>query len=353
MQLLQQGHPEIMSAPLRYKSELQLIDSIEKLTRRVFPHPRHLILPIGDDAAAFQPSKGSLLLVSSDALIEGIHFDLEYFSAQDLGWKSLAVNLSDIAAMGGKPRLFTTSIGLPPELDPRFIHRFYQGMLKLALTFGVCLAGGDTCASSGGIFLDVTILGEVPYRQMITRSGACVGDIICVTGELGGSAIGLEIMQRHFSRIPHKSAHTLRQLRPSPRVEIGRWLAEHQMASAMIDLSDGLSMDLHRLAAKSNVGAFLEASDFPRPPVGPKLASMLTHSLLHYTLNGGEDYELLFTVPHKLKSRIPSSLHGIRITPIGEIIPRSRGCLMRVGGQTAKLLPRGFDHFRQREHRAE
>lgn len=346
MWLLRLGHSEIMSALPRHKSELQLIDSIEKLTRRVFPHPRGLVLPIGDDAAAFRPSQGSLLLVSSDALIEGIHFDLRYYSARDLGWKSLAVNLSDIAAMGGKPRWFTTSLAWPPELDPRFLHQLYQGMMKLARTFGVVLAGGDTCASSGGIFLDITILGEVSRRRMITRSGARLGDIICVTGELGGSAIGLEILQRNLSGVPHKDTYTLRQLRPSPRVEIGRWLAEHRMASAMIDLSDGLSMDLNRLATKSNVGAFLDAAVLPCPPVAPKLASMLTHSLLHYTLNGGEDYELLFTVPRKLKSRIPSSIHGIRITPIGEITPRSHGCLIKVGSQAAKLLPRGFDHFR-------
>jgi thiamine-monophosphate kinase len=345
MRLLLRGHTEIMSASPRHRSEIQLINSIEKLTRKVFPHPPRLILPIGDDAAAFQPSTGSLMLISSDALIEGTHFDLGYFSAQDLGWKSLAVNLSDIAAMGGKPRLFTTSLGLPPDLPPRFIHHFYQGMLNLAQKYGVFLAGGDTCASKAGIFLDVTIIGEVPPHQMITRSGAQVGDIICVTGELGGSAIGLEVMRRDLSRVPQKRTYTLRQLRPSPRIEIGRWLSIHGMASAMIDLSDGLSMDLHRLADRSNVGVFLDASVLPCPPVGPKLASMLTHSLLHYTLNGGEDYELLFTVPRRLKSRIPSSLHGIRITSIGETAPRSRGCLVRIGDQTTKLFPRGFEHF--------
>jgi thiamine-monophosphate kinase len=220
-------------------------------------------------------------------------------------------------------------------------------MLKLAQSAGVFLAGGDTCASKGGIFLDIAILGEVSPREIIPRSGALPGDILCVTGELGSSAIGLEILQRRLASFPGKNSYTSRHLRPSPRIEIGRWLARHHMASAMIDLSDGLSLDLHRLAAKSKVSAIVEAAALPRLPIAPKLASMLTHSLLHYALNGGEDYELLFAVPRSVKSRIPSSIRGIKITPIGEIISLSKGCLLRVGNQTTKLSPRGFDHFRE------
>jgi thiamine-monophosphate kinase len=336
-----------MPGRIRPKSEAQFVHSIQKLVGRTGPALPELILPIGDDAAAFQPSKGSLLLVSSDALIEGIHFQLNYFSPGDLGWKALAVNLSDIAAMGGTPRLFTTSLAIPPTMSRHFLHRFYQGMLELAQKAGVALAGGDTCASRKDFFLDVTILGEVPRKQLIPRSGAQPGDILFVTGELGGSAIGLEFLQRGLD-LHGKTQYLKRHLRPVPRLDVGRWLGKNRLATAMIDLSDGLSIDLHRLLTSSGVGARLQATLLPPPRFSRKLASMLSHSLLHYLLHGGEDYELLFSVPPHLKHRIPAERDGVRISEIGVITSERGKCWLSSGGQTTRLYPAGYDHFQER-----
>jgi thiamine-monophosphate kinase len=326
-------------------TELNLIKRIQRLTSRSsLPGPR-LVLPIGDDAAAIRGRKDSLFLVSTDALVEGIHFDLRYFSPEDLGWKALAVNLSDIAAMGGTPLYFTTSIAVPRTRNSGWIRKVYQGMLQLASKFQVHLIGGDTCASPQGVFLDVTILGEVKPREMLTRKGARPGDILFVTGDLGGSAAGLELLKRH-SRLARRYPEFIhRHLRPAPRSHIGRFLASRRLASSLIDISDGLSTDLHHLCEQSRVGAVTDADKIPMAKTSGKLRALLPRTALDYALNGGEDYELLFTVPPKLKSKIPKGFQGIAIHEIGWITDEAGQCYLLDHGRRRKLLARGFDHF--------
>lgn len=326
-------------------SELRLIKRIQRLSAKS-PLPRNrLIVPIGDDAAAIRGRKDSLLLVSTDALVEGVHFDLQYFSPEDLGWKALAVNLSDIAAMGGTPLYFTTSIALPGSLRSHWVRKLYQGMLELAAKSRVHLVGGDTCASLQGVFLDVTILGEVKLSEMVTRKGARAGDIVFVTGELGGSAAGLELLKRD-SPFARKYPELIRRhLCPTPRSPIARFLASHRLASSLIDISDGLSTDLHHLCAQSRVGAVIEADKIPVADVPAGRRSLLSRTALDYALHGGEDYELLFTVSPKLKSRIPKSLHDIAFHEIGWITGEAGRCYILDHGRRRKLLAGGFDHF--------
>lgn len=329
------------------RGEIRLIERIHRLARQVLPPSEKVSISFGDDAAALTPSSGHLLLISTDALVEGIHFDLDYFRPGDLGWKALAVNLSDIAAMGGKPLGFTTSLAFPEETSPSFVTRVYGGMLKLAKLSGAVLLGGDLCASPGTLFLDLTILGEVKSGQARTRRNARPGDSLFVTGELGASAIGLELLRRVPRRARYYPHLAGRHLRPIPRNRVGCWLAASGCASALIDLSDGLSTDLHHLCRASRVGAVVEADRIPLPRISPKVGSWVEQPLLDYGLNGGEDYELLFTVPPERRDRVPSRLDGLGIHEIGCITDEPGECWLREQGSLTPLSPRGFDHFRR------
>ena len=331
------------------QGESRLIERIHRLARQVLPPSEKVSISFGDDAAALVPSPEHMLLVSTDALVEGIHFDLDYFRPEDLGWKALAVNLSDIAAMGGKPLGFTTSLAFPQETPPSFVPRVYAGMLALAELSGAVLLGGDLCASPGTVFLDVTILGEVKSEQVRTRRNARPGDSLFVTGELGASAIGLELLRRvprQARRYPRLAG---RHLRPKPRNRMGGWLAANGCASALIDVSDGLSTDLHHLCQASRVGAVVDSDRIPLPKVSPKVGSWVERPLLDYGLNGGEDYELLFTVPPGSRDRVPKRLDGLEIHEIGCIVDEPGACWIREQGRLSPLSPSGFDHFRRQE----
>jgi thiamine-monophosphate kinase len=286
-----------------------------------------------------------LALLSMDALVEGVHFDLNYFTPEDLGWKSLAVNLSDIAAMGGKPLCFATSIALPKQGNQQFVRRFYRGMMDLAKRFGVALVGGDTCSSPRAVFLDLVIIGEVKPADMVRRAGARPGDIIFVSGELGGSAMGLELLKSRGRQRRAVQILARRHLRPVPRCELGQLLARRHLASAMIDLSDGLSTDLCRLCESSRVGAVIEASRIPIAPIPASEQSHLSHEVLHYAVNGGEDYELLFTVSPSVKNRVPRSLGEIPLRGIGRITEEVGKSWIQDRGHIDRLSPGGYDHF--------
>ncbi len=334
-----------MSLKASPPTEVQIIRKIQTLSIQSHSRQSQLRLSIGDDAAAFQSRKAFLTLVSSDALVEGIHFDLKYYSPEDLGWKALAVNLSDIAAMGGTPLYFMTSVALPQDKASHFLVRVYHGMLQLAAQRRVALIGGDTCSSPTGIFLDVTVIGEVKSSEMVTRQGAQPGDALFVTGELGASAMGLDLLKHTSGARKVLPEAVDRHLRPVPRCHIGRFLASRHYASAMIDISDGLSTDLHHLCEQSEVGAIIDADRVPIPKLNPKAASRLSKALIDYGMNGGEDYELLFAVPAKMKARIPLSIQGVRVWEVGYTTEKAGSCWIKVGGSLRRLSAAGFDHF--------
>ncbi|HTX37917.1 MAG TPA: thiamine-phosphate kinase [Bryobacteraceae bacterium] len=278
-----------------------------------------LALGIGDDCAIFRPRAREDLLFTTDMLIEGRHFLPGTHRPLDLGWKALARGLSDIAAMGATPRFCLVSLALPPWADQRFMDGFYRGLLRLSRQEGVPLAGGDL-ARAETLFCDIVVCGAAPRGRALRRDTARAGDAVYVSGALGGSALGLAL-----GRGPGWRRH----LRPVPRLALGRFLRTRLRATAAMDLSDGLSLDLHRLALASGLQAQIEA-----PPVFPGAS-------LAQALHGGEDYELLFTV--SARTRVPARFETLPLTRIGTM-QKGRPGVVLLAGQPLEAL--GFDHFR-------
>jgi thiamine-monophosphate kinase len=324
------------------------IQFVEFLRKEALRHSRGLAAGlrrgIGDDCAVIAQSSKNDLLVTTDLFLEGVHFRREWQDPRSAGHKSLARGLSDIAAMGGIPRFAFLSLGLPRRMPAGWVEEFFKGFFKLARRERVVLAGGDTGRAASGVVADIILVGEAPRGESILRSGARVGDELWVTGRLGEASVGLELLERKGGR-QRKENGDARNLRkffyPQPRCEIGRFLRERRLASAMIDLSDGLSIDLARLCKESGVGARIEEAAIPRARGTP----------LRSALHGGEDFELLFTVPRRKAHLLPATIAGVRLTRIGRIIPRKPGkkaehnlFLVRQGKESP-LPVLGFQHF--------
>ena len=293
---------------------------VAKLRDRVMlPRGAGIVAGIGDDCAIVRP-RGAVedLLFTTDMLIEGTHFLRETHGAGDVGWKALARGLSDIAAMGGTPRFCLVSLALARWCNSRWVDRFYDGLLDLAGRAGVPLIGGDL-AVTDRVMCDIVVAGAAPRGKSLRRDGARAEDEIYVSGELGVSALGMK-SQRGEAWRRHK--------RPEPRLELGRYLRERAGATAAMDLSDGLSLDLHRMCADSGLCAQIGA-----PPI-------YRGATLEQALHGGEDYELLFTVPPK--RRVPQSFAGLKLTRIGTM---RRGEPGRVELDGVELPRRGWDHL--------
>ena len=310
-----------------------------------------VVLGIGDDAAVLKVAEGKEVLACCDLLVEGVHFRREWCEPQLIGRKALAVNLSDIAAMGGVPKYAMASVALPGGSPREYIQSLFDGMLQLAETSGVALVGGDTSRSPGPIFIDVSVIGECATGHAITRSGARNGDLIFVTGMLGGSALGLRLLEQGLrpgdSRLSEAAKEAItRQLSPEPRLKLGGLLSAERMATAMIDISDGLSTDLGHIAEESRCGALIHAGSIP-------IADCVTTTArqeggiepLDLALHGGEEYELLFTSGRDNEQRILrlSGETGAKITVIGEITTGS-GLSIERGGEIQPLVAEGYQH---------
>jgi thiamine-monophosphate kinase len=328
--------------------EFGLIRNIQKLLPGTSPLT---FIGIGDDAAALRVSPASLLLATTDMLVEHVHFDLSFTDFYSLGWKSAAVNLSDIAAMGGVPRFCLTSLGIPAHITAERIMEFYRGFNALTRSHKTVLVGGDTCFSPKGLVISVTVLGETKKTNMLTRSGARPGDSVFVTGTLGDSAAGLEILQKGVRGQGSGGRRLIQKhLRPSPRVREGRKLALSGCASAMIDISDGLSSDLAHICEQSWVGAELYADTIPLSRDILREAARLEEAPLEYALSGGEDYELLFTAPPARIKKLLSM--RLPVTEIGMIVRGRSRSLIDGAGKRTPLKPQGYEHFRPIKGRA-
>lgn len=287
------------SFPIRDWGERGLIEWLRRQRQGVpFSPAYRLIKGIGDDAAIIAGGGGGTkLLVSCDALVEGVHFDRLQASGADVGWKAGAVNISDIAAMGGRPLYLLVSLAMPADLERAWAQEFFSGLLAVARRFGATVIGGDTVASPGPVFVDVAVIGEC--ARPVLRDGARAGDALFITGTLGDSAAGL-ISLRRRSRV---RALELRHLRPQPQVEIGLVLAEKRIPTAMLDMSDGLSRDLRNLCDASGCGAHVDAGTLPISRSVRRFCGRAGLDPLTLALHGGEDYGLLFSVsPRKIRA---------------------------------------------------
>lgn len=299
---------------------------------------------IGDDCAVLRLSSGrgatTDTLVTTDFSLEGIHFRRNWHSPESVGHRCLVRGLSDIAAMGGLPVAAFLSLALPKDLPQTWVKRFAGGLISLAKRYNVTLAGGDTAESPNGILADIIVVGSVPKQKAVLRSTARAGDLIYVSGKLGGSAAAVLGMRKTPNHKLNPRDYP-RHFFPEPRLELGRLLRERGLASAMIDTSDGLSTDLSHICEESAVGAEIQTDLIPRARLGkpPRQVDM------KFALHAGEDYELLFTAP-KGKG-VPSQIAGVPITHIGRITRSKKLILMNQDGSGNELKPQGWEHFRR------
>lgn len=297
-------------------------------------------LGIGDDAALFKPHAGQQLILTCDWSVEGTHFLRDKHPADAVGWKSLARAVSDIAAMGGTPQCFLLSLALPSTHTGRWLTEFLGGLRRASRAFQCELAGGDTTRRDQ-ILINITVLGEIAPQLALQRAGAQEGDLVFVSGTLGEADRGWERLQKLRGRVRTNDRLVQKHLYPEPRLALGEWLAKNRLATAAMDVSDGLSIDLMRLCAASRVGARVEVGSLPILPDVPKPKAV------QLALNGGDDYELLFTVIPRKVRQIPRAFKGLPLTQIGKIT-RERSLEVRAeDGSVHRLQPGGWDPFRK------
>jgi len=348
-----------MASPPRHKaSPLREFDLIRSLRRLCAGRHASVRRGIGDDTAVTAGPPGLDLLLTTDLLAERIHFDPRTADFSDIGFRSAAANLSDIAAMGGEPAYLLIALALPNGATARQVRELYRGITAACRPHNVLVIGGDTSASAGGWFIGVTAVGTVGRGRALLRSGARVGDAIYVTGTLGDSLAGLALANEHLGRAGRRSQAAIlparqrafllkRHLRPDARVAVGRWLVRERLATAAIDLSDGLSGDIRHLCEESKVGAEIDRASLPLSQAGLAYAKATGSDPATMVLAGGEDYELLFTAPARLCGTLERAARrkGFRLTKIGAIKPARFGVQARWEGGLKPLPVTSYRHF--------
>ena len=342
---------------------------VARIHARVPPSPAAVKVGIGDDAAVVEPDRGALAVVTTDTLVEAVHFDRSISSPADIGHKALAVNLSDLAAMGAAPRYALLALSLPASCPVADVDALVDALVSLAARHRTALIGGDVTASPGPLVIGVTAVGSVGRRRVLRRDSARPGDIVYVSGTIGAAAAGLAALRaRPEARRPapedpretepgqdtgvDADADTGldgcidRHRRPEPRVALGAALGRNRAARACIDLSDGLGDAVHRIAAGSRAGVELDAEALPIAPAARAWFDAAGLDPIVAALDGGEDYELAFTSPPRFRGRlrhVRQQIRGLSITPIG-VVTREPGVRLRCGGKD-EPLPRGYEHF--------
>ncbi len=325
---------------------------IDRLTGAFKTRHSSTVLGIGDDAAALETADG-YTLISTDLLLEGIHFDLSYVPLEHLGYKAVAVNVSDIAAMNGQCRQVTISIGLSNRFSLEAAEALYRGIKFACDQYEVDLIGGDTSSSQSGLVLSITALGTVDKENLVRRSGAEKDDLICVSGDLGAAYLGLQILIREKQVFldnqemqPELDDYQYvigRQLKAEARTDIIKWLSDHTIKpTAMIDLSDGLASDLLHIGKSSNLGARVYLEKIPIDQNTLKAADELKLDPITCALNGGEDYELLFTISQQHYELVADA---VDLTIVGHMTQEPEYLLVLQDGTTTPLTAQGWQHF--------
>lgn len=334
-------------------SDLGEFPLIERLAKIVGSQHPGVLVGIGDDTAVLEGLGEELLLATVDAQVETVHFLREAITPQQLGRRSLAVNLSDIAAMGGRPTVALVSLVVPLETEVDWLLHLYQGLHQEARRWGVAVVGGNMARAPQHTVIDVCLLGQVAPDQVLLRSGAHPGDLVLVTGTLGEAAAGLRLVQRPGLKSLAREALLARLFTPTPRLREAAIIAQTKQATAMIDLSDGLSSDLLHICQQSAVGVRLFSERLPVSPAVQEVARQCTETALDLALSGGEDFELCFTAPkdaaEALLRAIPSQT-GTPVSIIGEVLPEAAGQTIRLpGGMEVALQARGWEHFKRNQ----
>lgn len=325
-------------------SEIGEFGLIARIAQNTIQDAGTVLMGIGDDAAVLQPGMGMLVLATADMLVENVHFKLDMITPWQLGYKSLAVNISDIAAMGGIPRHALVSLGLPQYTTVAFIEEFYEGMKHLAQVHKVNIVGGDTVSSPAGLVINVTLLGETEPDRVIYRSGAVAGDLVIVSGTLGDSSAGLKLLLENAAREGAErllDAHLL----PQPQVALGRTCSVCHVHT-MNDISDGLASEINEICTASGVGAKINQRDLPLSNELLAFADRTGTQATDYALYGGEDYQLVFTATDDQLSNISRLIPEISLTVVGQITA-SGSDIVLVGksGREETLRPKGYNHF--------
>jgi thiamine-monophosphate kinase len=354
-----------------FRTETEFVAWLQRRTAWRVPGLR---LGIGDDAALVEVGPGQELILTTDMSIEGVHFQSDLHPPPAIGHRALARSLSDIAAMGARPRYALISLAVSRHASRAWMEGFFHGLVALARRFDVAVIGGDTAVVQGPTTIDVVVAGEAPQGKSLRRSGARPGDQVFVSGRLGLSTLGLRLLQSLGHRrtgarsaAPHRSYSPWRagrpgassairaHLFPQPQCALGRFLSERKLATALMDVSDGLSIDLKRLCDASEVGARVFVERIPLPPFAKPKGRTVPSSLLlperadalEMALHGGEDYQLLFTVSPAERPQIPHRFGGLPLHCIGEVRASRAIQLVTPDGRSHSLEPRGYDHFAQ------
>jgi thiamine-monophosphate kinase len=322
---------------------------IDRIRKKLIPHGVNVIKGIGDDCAVFRSSKEQLRLLTTDMLVENVHFRLDWMNPHPMGRKSLAVNLSDIAAMGGRPSAALISLGVPAETDLDFLDSFYDGLKSMASEFDVSLAGGDTVRSPHGLVICVAVDGEVSESEILYRSGARPGDLVFLTGMVGSAAAFLDL-ENHNREYEWQAELRKYHLDPRPHIKEGRIIAESKLASAMIDVSDGVAADLGHICRESNVGAVVESEKIPTDPALLEYCHQFDLDESEFALHGGEDYVLLGTVAEDKAASLESALvsAGCAFHAIGVTDMQGGIKLKSADGRITEIDSSGYDHFKRR-----
>ena len=322
---------------------------IARLAERLRPAPPFVRVDIGDDAAVLEPERGMLEVFTTDSLVEGVHFRRPWSSARSIGHKALAVNLSDLAAMGATPRAALLSLAMPRDLLVEDFDRLIEGFSDLANRTGTCLVGGNLTRSPGPLVVDVTAIGAVRPRGILARRGARPGDLLFVTGTIGGAGAGLAMLESgtDVGSLTGLSAEAVQCYSwPEPRVRMGRIVGRTRAATAAIDLSDGLGDAATRLAAAAGIGAVVFAEKLPVHPAARAWWSYRKIDPAAQAIASGEDYELAFAVPPRRRSKFLAAARRCGDLPVAEVgqFVKEPGAWLETAGNRASILE-GFDHF--------
>ena len=320
---------------------------IERIRKGCLIRDKDVIRGIGDDCCVFSTSAEIATLLTTDMLVERIHFLLSAISPYQLGRKSLAVNMSDIAAMGGTPKEAVISIAIPDEMDLSFLDGFYDGMKSMAREFEVNILGGDTTSSPEFLVVNVAMVGEVLVDEILYRSGAEVGDVVFLTGRVGSSAAGLDMLLKK-RKIDNGGDLINVHHDPYPHVKAGRIIASMKVANSLIDVSDGVAADLNHICTESKLGAVIEVEMIPTDKKFQQYCKRFDEDSNHLSLHVGEDYVLLGTVPPRSEARLREALRsqGCQFYPIGKTVSEAGLKIKDIDGSFKVIEANGWNHFK-------